>query len=110
MLRKNDAIVVSLMKDKDIFIAGGVIKNTWIDGKPSDETYVEVTGFVILEDLDFQVYKFKYANTDSNIKKIIEMKTKGLLRLSDMPGFSIDELYNYKDMYMGQNLVEMGEI
>lgn len=110
MLRKNDAIVVNLMLNKDIFIAGGVIKNTWIDGKPSDDTYIEVTGFVILEKLDFQVYKFKYANSENNIKKIIEMKTKGLLKLSDMPGFDIDELYNYKDMYMGQNLVEMGEI
>lgn len=110
MLKKNDYIIAKMMQDKDIFIAGGIIKNVWADGKPTEETVIEVTGFVILDGLDFQVFKFKYHNSESNVKKIIEFKTKGLLKLKDMPGFDIGDMFNYKDLYFGQNLVSMGDI
>lgn len=38
------------------------------------------------------------------------MKTKGLLKLQDVPGFDIENMYNYKDQYMGQNLTTLGDI
>lgn len=110
MLKRNDLIIAKMMADKDLFICGGTIKNVWEDGKPIDETVIEVTGFVLLDGLDFQVFKFKYQNTEANAKKIIEMKTKGLLKVQDMPGFNLDEMYNYRDMYFGQNLVNLGDI
>lgn len=110
MLRRNDYIVVSMMKEKDFFVLGAQEKNVWEDGKPTQETILEMVGFVLLDGLDFQMYKFKYENTSENVKKIIEMKTKGLLKLQDVPGFDIENMYNYKDQYMGQNLTTLGDI
>lgn len=110
MLKRNDYIVAKMLQDKDIFLAGAVIKNVWADGKPTQDTVLEVTGFVILEGLDYQIFKFKYSNSEKNIKKLIELKTKGILKVKDMPGFNIDDLFNYKDLYFGQNLISMGDI
>lgn len=110
MLKKNDLIIVKMMLDKDIFIAGAVTKNVWKDGKPIDETVLEMTGFVLLDELDFQIFKFKFKNSENNVKKIVEMKTKGLLKLEDIPGLNLNEMYNYKDLYYGQNLESLGDI
>lgn len=102
MLKRNDELVAKMMEDKDLFIAGATVKNLWKDGKPSDEQYLEVVGFVLLEGLDFQEYRFKYPLSMKDT--IVKLKSK-INKVSEMPGYATSELFCYKDKYFGQNIL-----
>lgn len=107
MLKRNDEMVALMLEDKDIFIAGAIVKNIWENGKPVDKQYMEVVGFVLLDGLNFQEYRFKYPMEMKD--KILEIKNK-ITKVSEMPGYSIEDLYCYKDKYFGQNILNGEQI
>lgn len=102
MLKRNDELVAKMLEDKDIFIAGATIKNLWADGKPSEKQYMEVVGFVLLDELDYQEYRFKYP---ISMKETIIKLKNNITKVSAMPGYQTSELFNYKDKYFGQNIL-----
>lgn len=106
MLKKNDELVAKMLEDKDIFIAGAIIKNIWEEGKPTNEQYMEVVGFVLLDNLDFQEYHFKYPYNDAMKNKIVKLKNN-ISKVKDMPGYDVSQLFCYKDKYFGQNVLNL---
>lgn len=108
MLKRNDYLVAKMLEEKDLFIAGATTKNIWEDGKPTENQFMEVVGFVLLEGLDYQEYRFKYPLTAEMEKKILELKNN-LTKVCQMPGYNIDEMFCYKDKYFGQNLINIGD-
>lgn len=102
MLKRNDELVAKMMEDKDLFIAGATVKSLWKDGKPSEAQYLEVVGFVLLDELDYQEYRFKYPLSMKD--KIVKLKNN-ITKVSEMPGYSTAELFCYKDKYFGQNIL-----
>lgn len=104
-------MIIKILEDKDIYIPGAIAKSIWQDGQPTDKTCLEVLGFVLMDDLGYQIFKFKYVNTESNAEKILKLKNNsGMMKVKDMPGFDVNKLYNYRDQYFGQNLIELGDI
>ncbi|MBU5670196.1 hypothetical protein KQI68_10235 [Peptoniphilus sp. MSJ-1] len=105
MLKKNEEIAAAFFEDKDFLIIGAAQKTIWEDGKPTNEKCLEVRGFVMFDDLDFQEYRFKYKDNSKIAKKILDLKNNGFVKVSEMPGYDRELLFNYKDAYFGQNLV-----
>ena len=104
-------MVAKILQEKEIFLPGAIVKSIWQDGQPTSKTCLEVLGFVIMDDLGYQVFKFKYDNTDSNAEKILKLKNNsGIMKVKDMPGYDVNKLFNYRDQYFGQNLIELGDI
>lgn len=106
MLKRNDYLVAKMLEEKDLFIAGANIRSIWEDGKPTENQYMEVVGFVLLDGLDFQEFRFKYPLNME--KKILELKNN-ITKVGQMPGYNIDEMFCYKDKYFGQNLINIGD-
>lgn len=106
MLKRNDYLVAKMLEGKDLFIAGANFKSIWEDGKPTENQYMEVVAFVLLDGLDFQEFRFKYPLNME--KKILELKNN-ITKVGQMPGYNIDEMFCYKDKYFGQNLINIGD-
>lgn len=110
MLKRNDMLVAQMMLDKDIFVLGGITKPIWENGEVTNKQCIELHCVVFLDGLDFQYFRFKYAYSDKNIKFLTELKTKGTLKVSNIPGFDLNKLFNYREQYFGQNITEIGDI
>lgn len=110
MLKRNDMLVAQMMLDKDIFVLGGLVKPIWEDGQVTDNKCIELHCVVFLDGLDFQYFRFKYAYSDHNVKALNSLKSKGTLKVADIPGFNVNQLFNYKEQYFGQNLVDLGDV
>lgn len=110
MLKRNDFLVARMLEDKEAFVLGGVFKPIWINGEPTSDQAIEVHCVVLLEDLGFQYYRFKYKNTENNVNCISKLKTKGLIKLKNIPGYDTSKLFNYRDTYFGQNMIELGDV
>lgn len=110
MLKNNDLMVAKMLEEKEIFILGAIFKPIWKDGEPTNEQAIEVHCVVLLDDLGFQYYRFKYAYSQSNVDFFMKMKTKGLVKLTDIPGYDVMKLFNYRDSYFGQNMTDLGDV
>ena len=110
MLKRNDMMVAQMLLDKDIYVLGAIIKPVWSDGEVTDKKCIELHCVVLLDGLDFQYFRFKYDYSDNNIKFLNNLKTKGTLKVADVPGFDINSLFNYREQYFGQNMVSIGDV